>query len=159
MIWPDPTHQPTQPLTKPHTQPCVGNSSQISNLQTELKYLDKLKCYQILSDSGGPPPWGVADGWMGVGVGMGVWWDVPCMHTCTRMHARTHMHVKHDKYAKHGCLHVGSHLQFLYMYKCACACVHVHVHVCGDTPPYPQMPPHPPAPSPEPQEAQNTKIQ
>ena len=47
------------------------------------------------SDSGGSPPWGVADGWMGVGVGMGVWGDVPCMHACTRMHmhARTHAHA------------------------------------------------------------------
>ena len=42
------------------------------------------------------------------------------MHECTRMHTCTHMHVKHAKHAKHGCLHVGGHLQFLYMYKCAC---------------------------------------
>ena len=33
------------------------------------------------------PPGGMADGWMGVGVGMGVWGGVPCTHTCTRMHA------------------------------------------------------------------------
>ena len=45
-------------------------------------------------------------------------------HTCT--HVCMHMHVKHDKHAKHGCLHVGSHLQFLYMYTCVC----VHVHAC-----------------------------
>ena len=89
---------------------------------------------------------------MGVGVGMGVWGDVPCMHACTRMHARMHMHVKH---AKHGCLHVGGHLQFLYMYKCACACMRV----CVGTPPMPPDAPHPPAPSAEPQGAQNTKIQ
>ena len=124
----------------------------------ELKYLDKLKCYLILSDSWGPPPGGVADGWMGVGVGMGVWGvSHACTHahTCTRMHAHTHMHVKH---AKHGCLHVGGHLQFLYMYKCACVhvCVCTYMWVCVETPP---MPPHPPAPSPEPQGAQNTKIQ
>ena len=108
----------------------------------ELKYLDKLKCYRILSDSRGPPPWGVVDGWMGVGVGMDVWRSVPCMHACTCMHAHTHMHVKH---AKHGCLHVSGHLQFLYMYECAC--VHVHacaclcVCVCGDTPHAPRCPP------------------
>ena len=52
-----------------------------------MKYLDKLKCYRILSDSRGPPPLGVMDGWMGLGVGMGVWGGVPCMHACTRMHA------------------------------------------------------------------------
>ena len=130
----------------------------------ELKYFDKFKCYRILSDSGDPPPGGVTDGWMGVGVGMSVWGvSHACMHvhTCTCMHTRTHMHVKHAKHAKHGCLHVGGHLQFLYMYKCVC--VHVHacmcVCMCVGTPPCPQMPPHPPAPSPELQGAQNTKIQ
>ena len=166
MIWPDPTHQPTQPPTHPpnHTfHPWMGNSSQISNLQMELKYLDKFKCYRILSDSRGPPPWGVADWWMGVGVGMGVWGlSHTCMHAhpCTCTHARMHMHVKH---AKHGCLHVGSHLQFLYMYKCACvhvcACVCVCMCVWGGHPSMPPDAPHPPAPSPEPQGAQNTKIQ
>ena len=76
--------------------------------------------------------------------GMGVWGvSHACMHAhiCTCMHARMHMHVKH---AKHGCLHVGSHLQFLYMYKCVscvCACMHMHVHVCGDTPHAPRCPP------------------
>ena len=131
MIWPDPTHQPTHPTThpptKPHTHPCVGNSSQISNLQTELKYLDKLKCYQILSDSGCLPPGGWQMGAWGWGL---VWVCGGMSHACT--HARTHMHVKH---AKHGCLHVGGHLQFLYMYKCAC----VHVH--GNTPHAPRCPP------------------
>ena len=42
-----------------------------------------------------------------------MWGDVPCIH----VHAHMHMHVKHDK---HGCLHVGGHLQFLYMYICIC---------------------------------------
>ena len=143
----------------------MGNSSQISNLQTELKYLDKLKCYGILSDFRGPPPWGVADGWMGVGVGMGVWGvSNACMHThaCTHMHARMHMHVKHAKHAKHGCLHAGGHLQF---YTCvcvrvrACTCMCVHVGTPPHAPRYPQIPPQSPAPSPEPQGAQNTKFQ
>ena len=124
----------------------MENSSQILNLQTELKYLDKLKCYRILSDSGGPPPWGMADGWMGVGVGMSVWEGDPCMYACTHTYAHMHMHVKH---AKHGCLHVGGHLQFLYMYKCVC--VHVHactcMCVCAGTPPIPpDAPTHLPPP-------------
>ena len=148
MIWPEPTHQPnhTHPPTKPHTYTWVGNSSQISNLQTELKYLDKLKCYQILSDSRGPPPGGVQMGgweWGWVWVCGRV--SHACMnaHACISTHTRTHMHVKHAKHAKHGCLHVGGHLQFLYMYKCAC--VHVHactcMWMCVGTPPCPQMPP------------------
>ena len=92
------------------------------------------------------PPGGVADEWMGVGVGMGVCGGVSCMHTRTHMHmhACTHMHVKHAKHAKHGCLHVGGHLQFLYMYKCACvrvrACTCMCVHV-GTPPHAPDAPP------------------
>ena len=48
----------------------------------------------------------------------------PCMHAHTCTYTCMHMHVKHDKHAKHGCLHVGGHLQFLYM------CMHVGVCVC-----------------------------
>ena len=70
------------------------------------------------------------DGWIGWGW---VWvcWGVSHAFThayiCTHKHACTHMHVKHDK---HGCLHVSSHLQFLYMYTCAYVCVCVCVYVC-----------------------------
>ena len=68
-------------------------------------------------------------------------------HPCTCMNVRMHMHVKH---AKHGCLHVGSHLQFLYMYKCVC----VHVRACAcmcmcvGTPPMPPDAPPPTCPLP-----------
>ena len=141
MTWPHPsTHPTTHPPTKPHTHPWVGNSSQISNLQTELKYLDKSKSYRILSDSGGLSPGGWRKGQWEWG------WALVCgrvshvhMHayTCTRMQARTYMHVK---LAKHGCPHVSGHLQFLYMYKCvcvrvcACMCVgHPHVPRCPST--------------------------
>ena len=139
----------------------MGNSSQISNLQTELKYLDQLKCYRILSDSGGPPPWGGGRWVDGVGIGMGVWESVPCMHTHTHTHARMHtcmhMHVKHAKHAKHGCLHAGGHLQF---YTCvcvrvrACACVCVHV---GTPPMPPDTPRHPPTHLPPPQSRREPK--
>ena len=93
----------------------------------------------------GSTPWGVADGCMGVGVGMGVWGGVPCTHT----HTRTHMHVKHANHAKHGCLHVGGHLQFLYMYTCvyvrvrACVCMCM----CGGHPPMPPDTPDTPPPT------------
>ena len=78
----------------------------------------------------------MADGSLGVGVGVGmsgVSHEHTHAHACTRMH----MHVKHANHAKHGCLHVGGHLQFLYMYTCVyvrvCACMCV----CGGTPPMP----------------------
>ena len=131
----------------------MGNSSQISNLQTELKYLDKLKCYRILSDSGGPHPWGAGRWVDGSGGRYGCVGGVPCMYACTCMHARMHMHVKH---AKHGCLHAGGHLQF---YTCVCMCVHARACVCiwG----HPPMPPdtlrHPPPTCPLPRAAGSPK--
>ena len=93
----------------------------------------------------GSIPWG-GGGWVhGSGGGYGCVGGVPCTHTWTHMHTHTHMHVKHANHAKHGCLHVGGHLQFLYMY----TCVYVRVHACvwGDTPPCPQMPLTPPPPT------------
>ena len=65
------------------------------------------------------------------------------MHAHMHMRAHAHMHMhKHAKHDKHGCLHVSSHLQFLYM--CVCVCVHVCVHVLG-VPPPPTLPStHPP---------------
>ena len=88
---------------------------------------------------------------------MGAWgWEwvwvcrgVSHAHTRTCTHARTHMHVKHANHAKHGCLHVGGHLQFLYMYTCvyvrvrACVCMCL----CGGTPPMPPDAPDTPPPT------------
>ena len=53
MIWPDPTHQPTQP---PIHHPWVGDSPQMVNLQTELKYLDSVKVYLIFGYLTWPHP-------------------------------------------------------------------------------------------------------
>ena len=107
----------------------------------------------------GPPPGGVADGCIGVGVGMGVWGGCPMhthIHTHAHTHMHTHMHVKHANHAKHGCLHVGGHLQFLYMY----TCVYVHVRACacvGGHPRCPQMPLSPPTHLPPPQSRREPK--
>ena len=60
MTWP---HQLTHPTT-PYTHPWVGESPQISNLQTEWKYLDSFKYYWILTD------WEVPWGGLGVGGGL-----------------------------------------------------------------------------------------
>ena len=123
----------------------------------ELKYLDSFKCYQILTDCRGSPR-GVADGWMGVGVGMGVWgMSYACMHTHACAHTHTHMHVKHDQ---HGCLHVGGHLQFLYMYTCACMCVCVCTCMCmhvGTPCNGPRCPRHPSTHLPPPQSRRDPK--
>ena len=86
--------------------------------------------------------WGSGGGWMDGGGGgyrcVGVCHAHMCTHAYmhTHMHTHMHMHVKHDK---HGCLHVGSHLQYLYM------CVCMHVYMCGGTPTlYTSIhPPHP----------------
>ena len=111
----------------------------------ELKYLDKLKCYRILSDSGNPPPWGVADGWMGVGVSMGVWGSVPSTHACTHMHTHTHTHACTCML---NMLNMDASMStaICNFYTCinvrVCMCVHVHACACvWGHPPCPQMPP------------------
>ena len=97
---------------------------------------------------------------MGVGMGMGMWGVVPCMHACTH----THMHVKHAKHDKHGCLHVSGHLQFLYMYTCVCvhvcvcACVCVCMHVCGGHTPHALRHTPPTCPLPRAKETQIRRI-
>ena len=57
------------------------------------------------------------------------------------------MHVKHANHAKHGCLHVGGHLQFLYMYTCVYVRVRACMCVCGETPPMPPDAPDTPPPT------------
>ena len=102
-----PIHQPTHKTIYP---PIGGESTHISNLQTELKYLDSFNCYNILTDLGGYPLGGRWGGWMGCGW---VWvYEVP--HANTHVHACTHMHM-HVKHDKHGCLHGGGYLQLLNM--------------------------------------------
>ena len=137
----------------------MGNSSQISNLQTELKYLDKLKCYRILSDSGGSPPWG-GGRWVDGGGGR-----YGCVGVCP-MHVRTHTHAHARTHARtcmlnmlnmdasmlaaicnsiHVCVRVRA---------CACMCVHV-----GTPPMPPDTPRHPPPTCPLPRAAGSPKHQ
>ena len=148
MIWPDPTHQPTKPPThppKPHTHSWVRNSSQISNLQTELKYLDKLKRYQILSDSGGPPLGGWRMGGWG-GSGYGSVGGCP-MHTYMHTYAHTYTHTHTCMLNMLNMLSMDASMLaaicnfYTCINVCVCACMHMHVRVCGDTLPCPQMPP------------------
>ena len=65
LTWPYPLTYPTTP----YTHPWMGESPQISNLQTEWKYLNSFKCYWIFTDLGGPP--GGGGGWWCVKLGFG----------------------------------------------------------------------------------------
>ena len=56
VIWPNPTHWPTETPIHPPTHPWVGVSLQIINLQTELNYLDQVKTYSIVSHLTWPHP-------------------------------------------------------------------------------------------------------
>ena len=95
-------------------------------------------------------------GWDWVDGGGGVCVRGPPMHaymhahTHVHTHTHTHMHVKHDK---HGCLHVGDHLQFLYMYTCAC----MHAHACACVWGHPYVTRHPPTHPPPPQSHRDPK--
>ena len=155
VFWPDPIHQPTHPPI--HTPPMGGKFFRDfkSSNRIEISWLVQvlLNFYWFW----GSTPWGVADGWMKVGVGLGVW---GVSHAHMNAHACMHMHVKHDKHAKHGYLHVGGHLQFLYMY--TCVCVHVHVYTCmcmhvGTPPMPPDTPRQPPTHLPSPQSHRDPK--
>ena len=88
------------------------------------------------------PPGGVADGWMGMGVGMGVW-GVSHAHTHAHAHARTHartcmlnmLNMDASMLAVicnsiHVCVRVR-----------ACMCMCVHVGTPPHAPRYPQTPP------------------
>ena len=116
----------------------------------ELKYLDKLKCYEILSDSRGPPPWGCGKWVDGGGGGYGCVWGVPCTHACTcmhthahtytRTHAHMHMHVKHVNMLN---MDASMSAAICNFYTCinVCVCMHAHACVWGGHPPCPQIPP------------------
>ena len=147
-----PTNPPIHPPThQKNTHPWVGNSPQIRNLQTELKYLDSFKSYRVFR--GGTPLGGGWVGWDWVGAP-----PTPvcmCTHTCACTCTHTCMHIKHDK---HGCLHGGGHLQFPNMFILvlhACACMRP----CLGTPPIAPrcLPTHLPPPQ-SPREPKSPKV-
>ena len=162
MIWPDPTHQPTQPPTHPPNHTPTHGWGILHRFQIFKRNWNILISWSVIEFyviPGVHPPGGVADGWIRVGVGMGVWGVSHAhmhAHAYARMHACTHMHVKH---AKHGCLHAGGHLQFytcVCVRVCACACVCMHV---GTPPMSPDTPRHPPPTCPLPRAAGSPKHQ
>ena len=102
---------------------------------------------------GSTPPRGVADGWMGVGMGMGVWGDVPCMYACTCTHTHTHMHVKHVVNMINMDASMSAAICNFYtcinvcVCMCMCMCAHACVCVWGH-PPMPLDAPPPTCPLP-----------
>ena len=94
------------------------------------------------------PPGGVANGWMGVGVGMGVWRGVPCTYACTRM--RTHAHM-HARTCMLNMLNMDASMLAAIcnsIHVCVCVCMHVRACVCmWGHPPCPQIPPDTPPPT------------
>ena len=158
LTWPHPSiHPTTHPPTKPHTHPWVGNSSQISNLQTELKYLDKLKCYRILSDSGGPHPWG-GGRWVDGGGGRYGYVGGCPMHICMHMHARTHARTCMLNMLNMDASMLAAICNSIHV--CVCMCMHARACACmwGHHPMPPDTPP-PTCPLPRAAGAQNTKFQ
>ena len=117
------------PTTKPYTNPCVGKSPKISNLQTESNYLDWLKCYWIFTDSRGP-----LDGCWWVDWGRGGCQCVGGTHADMHMYACTCMSnmINND---------ASMRVAICNFYTCACACMHMHVHMCVDSPYAPRCTP------------------
>ena len=161
MFWPDPTHQPTQPPTHPpnHTPTHGwGIFHRFQIFKRNWNILISSSVIEFLLILGVHPPGGVADGWIGVGVGMGMWGGVPCTHTCTRMHTHTCMlnmlimlNIDASMLAAicnfYTCIHVRM-----------CMCVHAHACACvGGHPPCPQIPPDTPHPLPPPQSRREPK--
>ena len=105
------------------------------------------------------PPGGVADGWMGVGVGMGVWGGVPCTYACTRMHARTHARTCMLSMLNMDASMLAAICNSIHV--CVCVCVHAHACACmWGHPPCPQIPPDtPPCTCPLPRAAGSPKHQ
>ena len=151
MIWPDPTHKPTHPPTHPSNYtPTHGweilHRFQIFKWNWNILIRSSVIEFQLIA---GGPPWAMADGWMGVGVGMGVWRvSYACMHTHTHTHMLNMINMDASMSVAicnfYTCIHVH-------------ACVCVHVHACGDTPMPPDAPRHPPTHLPPPQSCREPK--
>ena len=143
VFWPDPIHQPTHPPI--HTPPMGGKFFRDfkSSNRIEISWLVQvlLNFYWFW----GSTPWGVADGWMEVGVGLGVWGvSHTHMNACTCMlnminmlNMDTSMLVAICNF--YTCIHV-----------CVCMCTHACACMWGHPPchPIPQdnLPPTCPLP-------------
>ena len=92
------------------------------------------------------PPGGVADGWMGVGVGMGVSGDVPCTYACTRTDAHTHACTCMLNMLNMDASMLAAICNSIHVCVCVCVCAHACACMWGH-PPCPQIPPDTPPPT------------
>ena len=92
------------------------------------------------------PPGGVADGWMGAGVGMGVWGGVPCMYARTHTHKRTHARTCMLNMLNMDASMLAAICNSIHV--CVCVCVRARACACmWGHPPCPQIPPDTPPPT------------
>ena len=138
MIWPDPTHQPTNP---PNYTPTHGWGSlhrfQIFKQNWNISISSSaIEFWMIL----GCPPWGLGGGWMWVGVVRG---GTPPMCICMCMHAHACAYDIIGNPRDFPKSNGGGHLHEITMFIMhACACVHTCEHVWGHPqPPSPIDPP------------------
>ena len=131
VIWHDPTYWCTHPPTQPYTHLYVGESPQISNVQTELNYLNSFKVYWIFTDLMDAPLGVGVDGWVVVRVCQRVWEnECPthvCTHTYTHACACIHKQWCHNGNHQEKPIAMGAaicmKLSCLYMCVSVCACM------------------------------------
>ena len=107
----------------------------------------------------GSTPWGLADGWMGVEVGMGVW---EVSHSHMHAHACTHACICILNMINMVNMDASMSAAICNFYTCihVCACMCMYAHVCAcmlGHPPCPQMPPDTPLHLPPPQSRREPK--
>ena len=92
-------------------------------------------------------PGGVADGWMGMGVGMGVWGGCPMLiHMHTHMHARTHARTYMLNMLNMDASMLAAICNSIHV--CVCVCVRARACACvWGHPPCPKIPPDTPPPT------------
>ena len=169
MFWPDPTHQPTQPPTHPpkHT-PTYGWGifHRFQIFKRNWNILISSSVIKFLLILGVHPPGGVADGWIGVGVGMGMWGGC-LMHTYMHTHAHARTHTRTCMLNMLIMLNMDASMlaAICNFYTCIhvrmCVCVRARACACmgGHPPMPPDTPRHPPTPCPLPRAAGSPKQQ
>ena len=150
MFWPDPTHQTTHPPTHQPNHTSTHGWGILYRFQIFKRNWNILISSSIIKFLLIPvvhPPGGVADGWMRVRVGMGVW-GVSHADTHACMHAHTCMLSMINMLNMDASMSAAICNFYTCIHVCVCICVHV------GTPP---MPPDTPSHLPPPQSHREPK--